>query len=506
MPSIPFDTPDLLARRALQTPDRLALREHASGRSVTFAQLEAEAQRAAGLLRSLGVGPQDRFGVNCRNRIDFFVLLFAAAKVGAVMVPLNWRMPAAELAGLMAHCRPTALFAGAEDYAATAEAAASLSMAAPIGLDREYRERLEGASPVIGRDRWPGAETWYLLYTSGTTGQPKAVIQTYQMAVVNYVNIRHAADLRDGERTINFLPLFHTAGINLHTLPVLFAGGSSVITPGFDLQATLALIDAGEIDVFFAVPTVYQAISLSPDFARLDLSRVRSWGCGGAPLPDALARTFHARGALVCNGMGMTETGPTVFLQQAHECVGKIGSVGKPALLADVRLVGPDGKDVAIGEAGEMWFGGPGITPGYWEAPEATANAIAPGGWLKSGDLGRQDEDGHYFVVGRLKEMYISGGENVYPAEVENALALHPAVLEAAVVGTPDDTWGEVGHAYLLLRPGAARPEAAELAAFCRARLAPYKVPKRWTVAAEFPRTAAGKVQKHRLHEVEPSQ
>lgn len=499
-----FDLPDLLTRRAAQTPHRLALREHGSDRALTFAGLEREAQQAAGLLAALGVAPQERFAVNCRNRIDFFVLLFAAAKLGAVMVPLNWRMPAAELAGLMAHCRPKAVFAGAEDYAATASAAEAQGLGAPVGLDLDYRERLAAAAPISGRARWPGAETWYLLYTSGTTGQPKAVIQTYQMAIVNYVNVRQATDLREGERTLNFLPLFHTAGINLHTLPALFAGGSSVITPGFDLAATLGLIESGAIDLFFAVPAVYQAIALAPEFSRLDLSRVRSWGCGGAPLPDALAQTFHGRGAMVCNGMGMTETGPTVFLQQPSECAAKIGSVGKPALLADVRLVGPDGRDVASGEAGEMWFGGPGVTPGYWEAPQATANAIAPGGWLKSGDLGRRDADGHYYVVGRLKEMYISGGENVYPAEVENVLALHPAILEAAVVGAPDTAWGEAGHAYLLLRPGAARPEIAELVAFCRDRLAGYKVPKRWVFAAELPRTAAGKVQKHRLSEVEP--
>jgi fatty-acyl-CoA synthase len=212
-----------------------------------------------------------------------------------------------------------------------------------------------------------------------------------------------------------------------------------------------------------------------------------------------LLQRFLARGALILNGMGMTETGPTAFLMDAAHAAQKVGSAGKPMLLCRVRLVDPDGQDVASGETGEIWFSGAGITPGYFQRPDATAEALPDGVWLRSGDLGRQDEDGYYYIVGRLKDMYISGGENVYAAEVENHLASHPAILEAAVIGVPHPQWGETGCAYLLPRPGHNLPGLEELSDFLRRRLAAYKLPRHVIEVSEFPRTAAGKIQKHLL-------
>ena len=251
----------------------------------------------------------------------------------------------------------------------------------------------------------------------------------------------------------------------------------------------------------FGVPAIYQAISLSPRFADADLTCVRHWGCGGAPLPESLIRAFLAKGVAVCNGMGMTETGPTVFLMDPAHAADRIGSVGKPQLLSQVRLVDARGRDVAAGEQGELLFRGPGITPGYFNNPEATAAAIDRDGWLHSGDVARRDADGYYFIVDRIKDMYISGGENVYPAEVEAVLTDHAAVLEAAVLGVADERWGEVGHAVVRLRPGAAC-DAETLRVFARTRLAAYKVPKHVTVVDDYPRTAAGKVQKHVLRKM----
>ncbi|MFM2043015.1 MAG: hypothetical protein RLY86_1591 [Pseudomonadota bacterium] len=503
---------DITARRALLAPAAPAMAEPATGRSVTYRELEDRSARAARVLADLGVGEGDRVAVLCRNRIAFFELLFACAKLGAILVPLNWRMPAAELRPLLEDCTPTLLVAGAEDIVTARDAVSGLEGAgadgtgrvpALIGLDDGgpdgYGARMTAATAHPGRPVWPADQAWYLLYTSGTTGVPKAVIYTYAMALVNYVNIGQAVGIGGTDTTLCFLPLFHTAGINLHALPTLMAGGRVLVLPGFDADVMLDLLAAGELDTFFGVPAVYQQISLHPKFGSVDLSRVRSWGCGGAPLPDALAQAFFDRGVRVCNGMGMTETGPTLFLMDPGNAVRKIGSVGKPQILSAVRIVGPDGTDVPQGEAGELWIGGSGITPGYWRKPETTRAAFSPDGWLRSGDLARQDEEGYFYIVGRLKEMFISGGENVYPAEVENVLMLHPAVLEAAVVGVPDPTWGEVGRAYLRLRDGIARPDDADLAAFCRARLAAYKVPKSFAHMDEFPRTAAGKVQKHKL-------
>lgn len=487
--------PDLIARRAELTPDRLAIEELVGGRRVTYRQLEALSGQIAGGLVAAGVVPGDRVAVLCRNRIEFFALLFACARIEAILTPLNWRAPEAELAPVVAGSGPKVLLYGAEDRQAGAALAAGVG-AVPVDLDAAPHWA-DGAAPVPPRHGWRADQVWYLLYTSGTTGLPKAVIQTVGMAHVNAVNLGQAIDLRRDDVTLNFLPLFHTAGINLHTLPALFAGAGVLMLPGFDADAVLELLARHRISAFFAVPAVYQALSLHPRFEAVDLSAVRHWGCGGAPLPDVLVETFAARGALVANGMGMTETGPTVFLADPATAREKTGSVGRPQLLVRVRIVRPDGTDAAVGEPGELWLSGPGITPGYWNNPEATRAAFSADGWLRSGDLATVDADGCYAIVGRLKDMYISGAENVYPAEVENVLAAHPAVLEAAVLGMPDARWGEVGWAFVMPRPGGPPPEEAQLRAFCRERLAAYKVPQRVFAVADFPRTAAGKIQKH---------
>jgi fatty-acyl-CoA synthase len=496
-----FPVFDILASRADLGPERMALEDIVRGDRVTYRQLSMRTGRTTALLASLGVAQGDRVALLCRNRIEFFELLFACAKLGAILVPLNWRMPGHELAPLLADCGAGWLIHGTED----AETANSFSARPLVLLDLDdagdsgFRTCRDAHEPIEGRTVWPSDETWYLLYTSGTTGMPKAVIQTYGMAMANYVNISQAMGLRADDTTLNFLPLFHTGGINLTTLPALIMGARTLITPGFDLDCTVELLEMGQLDTFFGVPAIYQAISLHARFDELDLSRVRCWGCGGAPMPEKLLQQFASRGVTVLNGMGMTETGPTVFLMDEVNAMNKTGSVGKPQLLASVRLVGPDGIDVPKGATGELWFSGLGITPGYYNRPEATAEALAEDNWLRSGDLGRQDEDGYYYIVGRLKDMYISGGENVYAAEVEEQLAEHPGVLEAAVVGVADEKWGEVGCAYLLPRPNHTLPTDGELTAFCKQRLAAYKAPKYFIHVDDFPRTAAGKVQKHLL-------
>ncbi len=489
--------PDITAKRAELAPDRTAFRDLVNGRTLTYAELDKNAGRVAGLMQERGAGEGSRVAILCRNRIEFFEVLFACAKLGAVLVPLNWRMPATELLPLVEEAAPAILFFGEED----ADVAAALGVAGmtPIPFDAAdgYAHLRDASDVVRGRPLWPADQTWYLLYTSGTTGKPKAVIQTYGMAIANYVNIRQAMSIAD-DTTLNYLPLFHTAGINLVTLPTLIEGGENLVLPGFDLEKIVELLQAGTLDTFFAVPAVYQQISLYPSFAQMDLSRIRNWGCGGAPMPDDLIAQYLERGARVCNGMGMTETGPTVFIMEPSMCEHKIGSVGKPQVLSAVRLIDKDGNDA---DEGELWFAGPAITPGYWNNDEETAAAFADGGWLRSGDIGRRDEDGFYYIVGRIKDMYISGGENVYPAEVENVLAAHPDILEAAVVAMPDERWGEVGCAYLLPHPGHEIPGDEAITRYCREHLAPYKVPKRFITVEDFPRTAAGKIQKHLLGE-----
>jgi fatty-acyl-CoA synthase len=487
--------PDIVARRADLVPATVAMEELATGRTLTYAELDDRVGRAAALLLSRGVEPGDRVAILCRNRIAFFELLFACARLGAILVPLNWRMPPAELARLVADSGPVLVFHGAEDKAT----AAALGLPT-IGLDEDYEALIANATPAAGpRREWPADGIWYLLYTSGTTGRPKGVIYTFRMALANYLNIGAAIGLRAGDTVLNFLPLFHTAGINLHTLPTLIEGGRVLIAPGFDPEQVIALLQARRLDAFFGVPTVYQALLDHPGFAAAPLGHVRHWSCGGAALPEGLAEQARRIGLRICAGMGMTETGPTAFLAAPQDAWERPGSVGKPQLLVSARIVDEDGRDLADGEVGELLFGGPGITPGYWNDPEATRAAFTADGWLRTGDLASRDADGFWYIAGRRKEMFVSGGENVYPAEIENVLAAHPAVTEAAVIAAPHPKWGEVGRAFIRTASGQPRPAGPELEAFCRTRLAAYKVPKSFEFVPDFPRTAAGKVQKHLL-------
>jgi fatty-acyl-CoA synthase len=488
--------PDLIGRRAELSADSVALEEVATGRILTYAQLDARSARTAGLFAARGVGRGDRVAILSRNRIAFFEALFACARLGAILVPLNWRMPPAELDPLIADSAPRLLLHGGEDGPVVRRLA---EPPAALDLDDGYDSLVEGASPAPLGGPWPADSTWYLLYTSGTTGRPKGVIYTYKMALSNLVNIGTAIGLGPADTTLTFLPHFHTAGINLHALPTLLQGGRVLLLPGFEADSVVRLLEARRIDTFFAVPAVYQVLIDHPGFARLPLDSVRHWGCGGAPMPDALALRCRDLGLRVCNGMGMTETGPTAFLAAPADAWERIGSVGRPQLLVGVRIVGEDGREAADGEVGDLHFSGPAVTPGYWNDPEATRAAFTHDGWLKSGDLARRDRDGFYWIAGRRKEMFISGGENVYPAEVENVLAAHPAVAEAAVVAEADPRWGEVGRAFVRLAEPAATQSAAELGAFCRQRLAAYKVPASFEFVDDFPRTAAGKVQKHLL-------
>jgi fatty-acyl-CoA synthase len=487
---------DFAAKRAELSPDALAFVQFETKTKLSFLEFNARAERGARLFEPQ-VRSGDRVAVLCHNSVVFFELLFACGKIGAILVPLNWRQTPAELAPVLIDCGAEILLHDAP----TAPLAEGLAASTGVRLMSfaVYESLRAEAAATPRRDlAWPSERVWYLLYTSGTTGRPKAVIQTVGMALANAINVQQATALTWRDHTVNFLPLFHTAGINLHTLPVFIAGGSNTVLAKFEVDPLIDLIAAGRISVFFGVPSIYQLLSLSPRFAEADLSRVRHWGCGGAPLPESLIHQYLSKNVRVCNGMGMTETGPTVFLMNPERAAEKIGSVGKPQLLSEVRLVDVEGREVKTGERGEILFRGPNITPGYYNNPAATAAAITPDGWLRSGDIAYRDGEGYYFIVDRIKDMYISGGENVYPAEVEGVLCNHPAVLEAAVIGVGDARWGEVGHAAIRLRPGQTLA-AAELRAFARTQLAAYKVPKYVTVLEDFPRTAAGKVQKHIL-------
>jgi fatty-acyl-CoA synthase len=360
-------------------------------------------------------------------------------------------------------------------------------------------EAVAGEGPGMVMGPRPLDDPWYLLYTAGTTGRPKGVIQTFGMVLYNHLNIGAPIDLTSRDVTLNVLPTFHTGGLNLYANPTILAGGTAIIQQAFEPSETLALL-AERTTAFFGVPAVYLFLSQHPDFDDTDLSGVRSWACGGAPMPVQLLETYAERGIRIRQGFGMTETGPTVFLVDEEHALTKAGSVGKPQMHVEVRIVDRHGADVPTGEMGELLVRGPGVTPGYWRMPEVTAESIVDG-WLHTGDVARCDEDGYYAIVDRWKDMYISGGENVYPAEIENVLFSHPDVAEAAVIGVSDPKWQEVGRAIVVLTQGAV-VTGDDLVAFCAERLAKYKVPKSVVFVDVLPRNPAGKVLKTELREI----
>ena len=516
---------DWLHKQAQHHPDKAALIDSASGAVRSYRELNERASRFAELLTARWrLAPGARVAVLAGNSIEYLEMLYGCAKAGVVMVCLNWRLPAAELAPIVDDAQPTAFVCG-EEFLAVASAvlagraplpgavvrgAARVAEArpapgtpagrAPAAHDwPDYESALAASSGrVVEMPCWPMDQPWHLLYTSGTTGQPKGVIQTYGMAFFNAVHGMLATRLSGDDVLLAALPFFHTGGLNLYANPILFAGGTVVVMRQFDAGEALRWLES-EITQFLGVPALYLFIAQHPRFAQARFPKMRHWSAGGSPMPLTLLETWADKGVTICFGFGMTETGPTVFIPDEATARAKPGSVGKPVGTMLTRVVDAQGRDCAANQRGELLIKGPGVTPGYWRNAEATQAAIRDG-WLHTGDVAYVDDDGDYWIVDRLKDMFISGGENVYPAEVENLLYRMPGVAEAAVIGVPDPRWVEVGLAVIVLDAGAWLDEAS-VQAWCRERLAGYKVPRHVRFVDALPRTPAGKVEKPALRQ-----
>ncbi|MCW5862004.1 MAG: AMP-binding protein [Anaerolineae bacterium] len=501
---------DWLAKQADLRPDKTALIDAATGRRLTYPQFHLRAGCFADFLRrEWRLEPGERIALLAPNSSNYFEILWGCAKAEVILVCLNWRLAVPELEFIMRDATPSALvydpaFADAARTLAEHLGISRLMALSANGDDRAlpagvaaYEDALASTSgrEVVMRPRGLD-ETWHLLYTAGTTGRPKGVLQTFGMVFYNALNIGLAIGLTDEDVTLNLLPCFHTGGLNMYTNPTFHVGGTAIVQKAFDPAETLRLLSE-EATAIFGVSAVYLFLSQHPDFERMTFRKMRSWAAGGAPIPTSLLERYLDRGIEIQFGFGMTETGPTVFLIEKGADRSRLGSVGKPQLYVDVRIVDREGRDLPPGERGELLIKGPGVTPGYWQRPDITAASIEDG-WLHSGDVAVRDADGYYTIVDRWKDMFISGGENVYPAEVENVIYQLPAVAEAAVVGVPDERWGEVGRAFVVLRPGEIL-DAAAVIAHCRRQIAAYKAPKLVVFIDRLPRNAAGKVVKDEL-------
>ena len=509
---------DWLAFHADRTPERLAAIDQHTGRRVTYGEMHERSGRLAAWLREeWGVQPGDRLAILGKNSVAYFEFEFACIKLGAMMLPLNWRLAEPELLFILNDAEARGIVYDSEFAERIPPLTAASTATHTLRLDipgfpaddgaPEFEQAIAEAPGVVEMNPHTTLdEPMTIMYTAGTTGRPKGVLITHQMTLYNAINISNPTGLNHDSVFYAVLPTFHTGGLNLYANPVFYLGGVNIIARSFDAALTLKTLSDPAIGVthFFGVPAIYLFLSQEPGFDSADLSRIHSWGGGGSPMPVALIGTYAARGIIVQMGFGMTETSPTVFLCDKRRALTKPASVGKPLMYTRVRVVNEAFEDVTPGTIGEVIIGGPNITPGYWKRPDANEASFITDEdgvrWIRSGDAGTVDDEGCIYVVDRYKDMYLSGGENVYPAEVEQVLFQLPEVADAAVIGIPDERWGECGLAILVLKPGcAAEPDA--VIAYCRANLAKYKTPKAVVFVDALPRNVAGKVLKRELRE-----
>jgi fatty-acyl-CoA synthase len=491
-------------RRARMSPDKVAFVYQ--GQSWTYAEVHQRTTRLADRLRTLDVAKGDRVAYLGPNHPAFAESMFATHLLGAIFVPLNFRLAAPEIDYMLRQSDAKVLI--------YAPACAHLIRALEDGLEHEGVVALADPRPgELDYESWLAAgsadpldedvsldDIAMMLYTSGTTGRPKGATLSHANLVWNCFNIMLDVDVASDEVTLVSAPLFHVAALDQTLLPTFMKGATSVIMPAWDVDECFDLIDKYDVTWMFGVAAMFAGLVQSPRWEAADLSSLRNLMTGGAPVPESLIAAYQERGLVFCQGYGLTETAPGATFLAEDMSERKAGSAGVASFFVDVRVVRPDLRDVDPGEPGEVLIKGPNVTPGYWNNPGATAAAFTEDGWFRSGDLATRDEDGYLYIVDRVKDMYISGGENVYPAEIESALFAHPAVAECAVIGVPDEKWGEVGHAFVILRPGHTA-SAQDLRDFLMGRIAKYKVPLYYDFVQELPRTGSGKVQKAKLRE-----
>lgn len=498
---------DWLQARSRLTPQKQALIDPLEQCSWTYRELFARSVSLAHFLTEEGIKSGDRVALLAPNHVAYIDFIFACRRIGAIFVPLNWRLALEELNAILHDCQPKFL-AYHERYQ---ELAAALAIEGKLCVSsRDYEIKLQelGAEKQLGRVgqleplsslNFPMEQAWMMIYTGGTTGRPKGVVLTNRSIYANAVNTVLSWGLHAEDVTLTVMPMFHTGGLNALTLPILLAGGTVVLYADFQAESIAVALEEQQCTIVLLVPTMYHLLIQSGAFWHRPYKQMKLFLSGGAPCPPSIYHAFEQRGLAFREGYGLTEAGPNNFFIPAARAAKKQGSVGQPMMYNRIQLVDEQHMEVAQGEVGEIVITGEHIFECYWNNEQETAGVLQEGR-LYTGDLARQDEEGDYYLLGRKKDMIITGGENVYPLEVEHLIDQHSAVQDVCVIGLPDPKWGEVVTAVVVPVIGA-EITIEELERFCQNRLARYKVPKRLIVVAELPKTAVGKIDKKQLVE-----
>ena len=501
-----MDLSDLIARNADFTPDKAAIRF--AERTLSYSAFHARIADTARALKSeLGVGRGDRVAILAANHSDYLVLLYACARLGAMLVTLNWRLAVAEQLYILSDSGAKVLVVDKEFSAVVAQLAQHLPDIKVVGLDYTPENELSFDNLLAagsGDGRNPHTDTsnpLLLVYTSGTTGRPKGAVLRQEALVWNALMSHHAHDMRADDHILTFLPMFHVGGLNIQTTPALQLGATVTIQPRFAPDTALQSIATNKPTLIVLVPAVMQALSQHPLWPVTDLTSLRAVATGSSLIPVPLIEAFNARDIPVIQIYGSTETGPTAVYTRVGGDLSRMTSTGLPGLFCDAKVVDNDGREVPHGTAGEVIVRGPNVLYEYWGNAEATAEALRDG-WYHTGDIGTRDADGYFYIHDRKKNMIISGGENIYPAEVERVLHDHPSIAEAAVIGRPDPKWQEVPVAYIVCRKDMS-VGVDDVKTFVGQHLARFKIPREIVFVDTLPRTALGKVQHFMLRERE---
>ena len=498
---------DWAEKWALYSPDKIAVKEYETGKVLSYAQLNQAAIKTGNYLsKQYGIHPGARIAVVADFCLEYIVLFTAAQKFGFVLVPLNYRLAVPEVRHILEDCSPD-LFITEFKYS---HYLSGLETPKTIDLG-EIQNIIESDAPstLIPTFEADENDCVFILYTSGTTGNPKGVKYTHKMLFWNSINTAMSLMLNTESRTVNVMPPFHTGGWNVLLTPFLHHGAYTCICKKFDAAITLQLLVEEKATIYMGVPTMLQMMAQQPQFAKADFSSLYYIIVGGEAMPIPLIEQYHAKGVAIRQGYGMTEVGPNLTSLHHHDAIRKIGSIGRPNFYVRTRIVNEKGQECAVNEPGELWLNGPMTTPGYWNNEQVTKESFSEDGtWFKTGDMVRQDEEHYLYVVDRIKNMYISGGENVYPAEIEKVLIRLEGVKECTVIGVSDAKWGETGKAYIVLQENAPLYSQEALKDYCKSHLAKFKVPSYFEFLNELPKNDAGKIDKkelRKMHEMRAS-